>query len=272
MAVFRAAKVAGAKPSSSMALRRLFGSSAKTARYWDDDNSGIAVRPLKDSNVKPENRVHFWTAHTAQAYLSSPHLQSLNERFIETVGKQLDTMGIQEQWVEHPDLYSFVQSVVGESATRTLFGPRVLELNPGLLDDFRVFDRNMPMFLFGRPRWLMSAAYRARDRLREALKLWQSEAHKEAGAEVNRLEPQDPEFDTHFGSKLMKARQVAMMRMDLDADDRASLDVGLMFAYVYLWTFLDNFLNLRLLTLDCNMQCQLKRPASDILVHIPRSA
>lgn len=231
-AIFKAAKVAGAKPSSSMALRRLFGSSGKTAKYWDDDNSGIAVQPRKGSNVKPENRVHFWTAHTAQMYLSSPHLQCLNERFVATVGKHLDTMGIQEQWVEYPDLYSFVQSVVGESATKTLFGPRVLELNPGLLDDFRIFDSNMPKFLFGRPSWLMSAAYRARDRLREALKLWQSEAHKEAGAEVNKLGPEDPEFDTHFGSKLMKARQVAMMKMDLDADDRASLDVGLMFAYV----------------------------------------
>lgn len=232
-AIFKAAKTAGAKPATSMALRKVFGGSATAAKYWDDDNSGIAVQPRKESNVKPENRVHFWTAHTSQEFLSSPHLQPLNERFVATVGKQLDGMGIQEQWVEYPDLYSFVQLVVGESATRTLFGERVLELNPGLLDDFRIFDSNMTKFLFGRPRWLMEAAYRARERLREALKLWQSEGHKEAGAEVNKLGPEDPEFDTHWGTKLMKARQVAMMKMDLDANDRASLDVGLMFAYVY---------------------------------------
>lgn len=232
-AIFKAAKTAGAKPASSMFIRRVFGGSATVAKYWDDDNSGIALQPRKDSDVKPEYRVHFWTAHTSQTYLSAPHLQPLNERFVANVGKQLETMNIQEQWVEYPDLYSFVQSVVGESATITLFGPRVLELTPQLLDDFRTFDSNMTKFIFGRPRWLMPAAYRARDRIREALKLWQSEAHKEAGAEVDRLGPDDPEFDAHFGTKLMKARQVAMMKMGLDADDRASLDLGLMFAYVY---------------------------------------
>lgn len=91
-----------------MALRRLSGSSAKTAKYWNDDNLDIVVQPRKDSNVKPGNCVYFWAAHVAQTYLGTPHLQELNERFVDTVGKQLSRIGIQEQWVEYLGLYSFV--------------------------------------------------------------------------------------------------------------------------------------------------------------------
>lgn len=75
--------------------------------------------------------------------------------------------------------------------------------------------------------------YWARDRIRETSKLWQSQAHKKVGTEVDRLGPEDPAFDADFGAKLMKARQLAIMIMGSKADDRASLGVRLMFAYVY---------------------------------------
>lgn len=217
-----------------MALRRVFGATSRVARLWDADDSGIAAQPRRGSAVPDHLRVHFWTAHTAQEFLSGSHLQALNERFVVNVKRQIDARGIDEKWVNCPDLYAFVQSVVGRSATDTLMGPRLLELSPGLLDDFRVFDANLLNFLFGKRRWMARAAYEARDRLLEAVARWHGEAQEKAGASVDRIAPEDPEFDAYFGSKLLRARQGAMMKMGLDAHDKAALDVGLMFAYVYL--------------------------------------
>lgn len=231
--IFKAAKQAGAKPATGMALRRVFGASAKAAKYWDADDSGLAVQPRKGTNVPPEHRVHFWTAHTAQTFLSGRHLQALNERFMLNLESQLNSEGILDQWIEYPDLYAFVQSVVGRSSTETLMGPRLLELSPDILDDFRIYDNGILKFLFGWPRWMARAAYSARDRLRDAVEKWHTEAHKKAGINVDQIAAEDPEFDTYFGSKLIKARQSAMMKMGLDGRDRATLDMGLMFAYVH---------------------------------------
>ncbi|KAJ4424430.1 hypothetical protein N0V82_000952 [Gnomoniopsis sp. IMI 355080] len=238
IAVFRAAKQAGAKPATGMALRRVLGASAKAAQYWDADDSGIATQPRKGTNVPSEFRVHYWVAHTAQEFLSGSHLQALNEKFITTLNSQLkqalETRLREESspnsWVEYPDLYSFVQSTVGRSATTTLMGPHLLELAPDLLDDFRTYDNNLLKFLFGWPRRWAQEAYLARDRLREALKKWHAVAHEEAAASLDQVAETDPEFNEYFGSKLIRSRQSAMMRMNLDDHDRASLDLGLMFA------------------------------------------
>lgn len=87
--MFRAAKQAGAKPATGMALRKALGASAKAAQYWDADDSGIATQPRKGTNVPSEFRVHYWVAHTAQEFLSGSHLQALNEKFISTLNSQL---------------------------------------------------------------------------------------------------------------------------------------------------------------------------------------
>lgn len=71
-----------------------------------------------------------------------------------------------------------------------------------------------------------------KSRLRDSLKQWHSDAHSKAGASIDQIGDADPEFNDYFGSKLIRARQSAMMRMNLDPSDRATLDLGLMFAYV----------------------------------------
>lgn len=217
-----------------MFIRRLFGASAKTASYWDADDSGIAAQPRKGSSVPPEYRVHFWTAHASQTFLSGSHLQALNEQFTIALESQLSARGIEDQWVEYPDLYAFLQSVVGRCATDTVLGPRLLGLNPELLDDFQVYDKNLVKILYGRPRWLARAGYQARDRLRKAIEKWQTdETHNEAGTNIGKTAAEDLEFDGNVSSKFFKSRNASMNRMGLDSHDKASLDLGLMFAFVH---------------------------------------
>lgn len=109
-------------------------------------------------------------------------------------------------------------------------GPLMLEVNPDVMSVFRVYDSHILKFLFGRRRWMMPAAYRVRDCLREAFRRWHAEAHQKAGDQINTLALEDPEYDPSWGSKFLRSRQAAMMKMDLNANDRAALDLGLMFA------------------------------------------
>ena len=69
---------------------------------------------------------------------SGQHLDCLNERFLETLGRDLDAMNIGDDWVEYPDLYRFLQLTVTRSSIETVFGSRLLELNPSFVEDFGI--------------------------------------------------------------------------------------------------------------------------------------
>lgn len=206
--------------------------SAKGSAYWDNDDSGIGVQPRKGSNVRPEHRVHFWGVNMPKTFLAGQHLVALNERFIMNLRRQLDMNGMQEHWVELLDLYSFVQLVMGRAQMETVMGPKLLELNPTFVEDFCVYDNNLIKIMFGWPRWLAPSAYRIRDRLRAALVKWRDEAQKEAALDVDNpgIAQEDPEFDPYYGSKLIRAQRAATIKMGLDDEDSASLDMSLLFA------------------------------------------
>lgn len=212
----------------------MFGTSAQGAAYWDKDDSGVGLQPRKGSKVRPEHRAHLWGVHTPKTFLAGQHLIALNERFLLNLQKQLDTERIQEQWVEYPDLYRFVQSAMGRASTETVMGSKLLELNPNVLDDFYAYDSNLIKLMFGWPRWLAPRVYEIRDRIRAAMKTWHAEASKEAPLDADdaKIGPEDPEHDLYYGSKLIRAQRAAMMKMGLSADDAASMNVSLLFAYV----------------------------------------
>lgn len=211
----------------------MFGVSAQGAAYWDRDDSGTGLQPRKDSSVRPEHRVHLWGIQTLKTFLAGQHLTALNERFMLNFQDQLEARGIEEQWVEFPDLYSFVQSAVGRSLTEAVMGPKLLELNPTVLDDFCSYYNNHIRLRF-RPRWLAPGAYRIRDRLGAAMRSWHAEARKEAPLDADdpKTGPGDAELDDYYGSKLIRAQRAAMEKTGLSTDDAASMDVHMLFAYV----------------------------------------
>lgn len=186
----------------------------------------------KGSRIAQEDRIHFHQARATQQFLSGKHLADIAERYLATLERNLVSVEHSDAgWVEYPDLYQFLQQHVSRSAIETLMGSEVLELNPSLLDDFWTFDSNVPLFLRCLPRWLIPSAYKDRDRLLASVKKWH--AHANEHSDITKLGAGDPEWDPYFGSKLMRARQEYMLRMKpMNADARASEDMGLMFAYV----------------------------------------
>ncbi|OCL10073.1 cytochrome P450 [Glonium stellatum] len=189
----------------------------------------MAANPRKGSTTRQEDRIHFWQASTAQKYLSGQTLLQISERYLRILTRNLDTLDIQNEWVGLPDLYNFLQMEVSRAAIESMMGSKILELNPTLVEDFWNFDSNVPNYIRGFPRWIIPSAYKARDRLLASVKKWHAYAHEHS--DCSKLGPDDPEWDPYFGTKLVKARQNYALKMKpMDADARASEDMGLLFA------------------------------------------
>lgn len=230
-AIFRASKQLNSKPGVLFALKFLLNSPSRAFPLYEADDSGMATTPSKRSKVTPANRIHFHQARAAQKFLSSQHLTFAVGKYVHTLERNLQSLETHDTngWVEYPDLYTFLQNLVFRTAVETLMGSKVLEMNPRLVDDFWIFDSNIPWFSRGLPRWFMPSAYQARDRLLEGIKEWHAYAH--TSSDCTKIGDEDPEWEPYFGTKLVRARQDHALKMELmDADARASEDLGLLMA------------------------------------------
>ena len=62
-------------------------------------------------------------------------------------------------------LYDFMKTEMAESAIKSMFGTKLLELNPDLLKAYWEFDEVAGILVWGLPRFLIPRAYKIRDRL-----------------------------------------------------------------------------------------------------------
>ncbi|KAK6948149.1 hypothetical protein Daesc_009913 [Daldinia eschscholtzii] len=227
-AMFKNSKMLSNKPVTTFVLDHLLGSPKKIISLYNADDSGMAAKARAGSNVKPEDRVFYFQIRTAHKYLSGQHLHALNEMFMATLDRDLEALDIRSEWVEYPDLYRFLQLTVTHASIETVFGAKLLELNPTFVEDFWEFERNAPNFLRAMPRWLIPRAYRVREKLiKSFIKL---HAYANSHFDCSKTGPGEPEWEQNFGSKLIRARQDSMLKMELmDAEARACEDLGLMF-------------------------------------------
>ena len=137
------------------------------------------------------------------------------------------TIGL--EWVELPDLWLFIQNLVFPASTETLCGSFILSLNPNLTQEFWAFDQTVPALVKGFPRWSVPGAYKARDKMLSNIKRWHQFANEHS--DVFKTGSDQPDWDPYFGSKFVKTRQKFLTEIEImDADGRASEDLGLLFA------------------------------------------
>lgn len=229
--IFKNSRLLSNKSVTLFVLDHLLGASKRIISFYKADNSGLAAKAHARSKVKPEDRVFYFQIHTAHKYLTGQHLYALNERFMATLDRDLDAMDVGHEWVEYGDLYKFLQVTITHSSIETVYGKKLLELNPTFVEDFWEFEANAPSFLHAMPRWLIPRAYRVREKLIRAF--MKSHAHANIHFDCSRIGLDEPEWEPNFGSRLIRARQYHMLKMQpMDARARASEDLGLMFGYV----------------------------------------
>ncbi|KAI0191922.1 cytochrome P450 [Astrocystis sublimbata] len=226
--MFKNSRLLTNKPVTIHVLDHLLGASKKILSFYEADDSGMAAKARVGSKVKTEDRVYYFQLRTAHKYLSGQHLRALNERFMATLDRDLEATDIGNDWVEYPDLYKFLQLLVTHASIETVFGTKLLELNPTFVEDFWEFETSAPKFLHAMPRWLIPSAFRVREKLIKSFMKWHAYAHNHYTISETSLDESD--WEPNFGSKLIRMRQDGLSKMEImDAEARASEDLGLMF-------------------------------------------
>ncbi|ORY17483.1 hypothetical protein BCR34DRAFT_596952 [Clohesyomyces aquaticus] len=81
-----------------------------------------------------------------------------------------DSIGM--DWVEMPDLYTFVQDILFQCGVDAFFGEKLRKLDPDLEKDFWEYDDNISFPATPMPAWMRPNAIKARDRCHAAMKRW----------------------------------------------------------------------------------------------------
>ena len=225
----KASRCMNTKAAVLLALENLFGTPSNVIPFYAADNSGVNSTPVPWSRVKPEHRITYLQTRAAHKHLSGPGLAQMTELYLNVLKQRFQSNQIGCEWVDHPDLYSFLQGEVFRAAVEAMCGQHLLAQSPTFVDDFWEFVDSVPTLIKGFPRWLSPRPYRVRGRLLDAIKKWHSLAHEKS--DCTKIGADDPEWDPYFGSKLMRARQEYSRSMPfLNADALAAEDLGLLFA------------------------------------------
>ncbi|KAL8830595.1 MAG: hypothetical protein Q9191_001348 [Dirinaria sp. TL-2023a] len=181
-------------------------------------------RPRPDGEL--EQQIH----HALQSMLSGARLEILAGRYQEAVVNQVfegdAKMG--DEWTVLPDLCAFVEKNIFEAATRAVFGPYVVELNPTVSADFWNFNRHVKSMFMGVPQWLNPAARRARDKMTGNVKRWQR--HAQEHCNIDDI-PDDVEWEPYYGSKSTRVRQKLLTKRGImDESARAAENLAFMWA------------------------------------------
>ncbi|KAI5861438.1 cytochrome P450 [Durotheca rogersii] len=226
--VFRNSKRMTNKSSTLFALHYLLGLPRSAVNFYQADDSGMSLTPRPGSKTRPENRINFLIAHNAKVYMSSSHLQTLDELYVAILLRRLDALDVGDEWVAFPDLHVFLQRIAMHSSIEALAGSKVLELCPQLVEDILVFQSYVPDFLHLRPRWLVPEAYRVRKRILDGFKKWEEHALKHS--DCSQVGPEDAEWEPYWGTKLVRVRQqYTRNAKGMNADARATENLGFIF-------------------------------------------
>ncbi|KAG7284610.1 hypothetical protein NEMBOFW57_009215 [Staphylotrichum longicolle] len=175
--------------------------------------------------------------HTAlQTMLAGNGLEVLAGRYqTEVAHAALSTslVGKEHEWTELPDLCSFVEDHVLEAATRALYGPHLVALNPTLARDFWTFNRRVKSMFMGVPKWLNPSAVRARDKMTDNVKRWQLYAAEHCN--IDEI-PDDVEWEPFYGSRYTRVRQKLLTKRDI-MNESARAAENLAFIWAYVTTF-----------------------------------
>ncbi|KAL9114779.1 MAG: hypothetical protein Q9227_001459 [Pyrenula ochraceoflavens] len=210
-------------------MKHLFNTPKDVMAFYAADDSGMAAQPRKGSTIKQEDRVDYWQASISQKFFSGQSMWTMSETFVSIMQRDLEKLPIDNDWVEIPDLYHFLQQHVARSTIETIIGPSILEYYPSLPEDFWEFDHYIPSFTKCIPRIFMPSAFDVRKRLLEKIKCWQRNFLSETG--LSNPDEMDPSSANAPVSSLMKAREHTYRKMHfMNEDSRASETLGLIFA------------------------------------------
>lgn len=216
-------------PIQLFCLKNLFGMPPKALNIYASDNSGLNAQSLPGSMVAPHNRVDHLTHVSLVKFTSGKGLLGFYSRWITAFKRYLDSLEIENDWLEMPDLLDFFRDQFGAAATEAICGDILMKrVNPNFIRDLDEYDQSMPSLSKGFPSWMIPKAYAIRNKLLANIKEWHSIAREEfRESSVH----SDGDFDPYWGSEFIRSRQKLFESIDdFDYDAYAASDLGFIWA------------------------------------------
>ena len=242
-----------AKAGHLIGLYTILDTPKRSLDFYRADSSGIGKKPLPHSNVLPEHRVWHLTHQPIIDCLSGAKLNLLSKEFQDCMARRIEQCQIGHEWIDMPDLYTFIYSEIIQVQLELLCGTLFLEHNPNFVQDFKSFNRAMIHLRRGLPRWMTPGSCRTRDACLRSVKKWH-EALKVH--DPNRLVDTGEIQSPRFGNEMMRLRQRIMAKMGaMDEDAAASADLGMLWAWVPPYRFTGSLQLARRTMLEAHFIC-----------------
>lgn len=174
---------------------------AEIAKFASD-KSGRGKVPAPEATGTPDSE-RYWLGHDQlyAKYLSSrKYSDALADSFYHLLVGSLDRQFPINKWAT-VELSTLLKSTMGESAVASLFGSRIIDLNPGFIECYWEFDDIAGSLGWGLPKFLQQRSIAIKDRLHEMTLKHIESAWNHFDWTVN---PEDLTWEPHFGSRLSR--------------------------------------------------------------------
>ena len=210
---------------TTFVLKTLFGMSPKAVNMYTLDTSGIYANPRPGSSIKAHNRVDHLTHANFHKHLLGDGLKKLYTEFAVSFSNRLPALGIQDQWIQQPDLLDFWLPSMTSAMNEALAGPILECVNPQFSSDLMKYYPYLHSLMKGVPTWMTPEAYRLQKSLIRDVATWHAIARvRFQASDIDQSTGRDP----WWGSAFMRERQNILQGVDnWDAHSIAASDFGI---------------------------------------------
>jgi hypothetical protein len=194
-----------------------WGAPRNDIKMFENDKSGRQKAPLPGTeDIDPRQR-HWYNHHQIYAeYLSSVKYTSIiANTFFDFFSERLDQQSSAD-WTTL-SLFNYLKTAMVESAVKSMFGVRLLELNPDLAKCYWEFDDVAGILVWGLPRLIKPEPWKIRERLH-------SMVHKQVEEAWEKFDWNGPDaasdWDPYWGSRFN--REIAKWLRDSGFSDRTA--------------------------------------------------
>lgn len=212
---------------------------AKDAALVAKDVSGSSRLPLTET--REEDRIWRKFHELYESHLlGSNAVSSLTDLFINTMIDQLNTISTESSLECGVD--AFMKHHMFRASTIALAGQGVFDADPEFAETFWEYDEDFMPLLYGLPKFIYQKGWDARDRCLNTVKSYLGRAWQQL--DWSACHEANPGWESNFGSKLIREREVAMEKYGIGLDGRASFQMGLIWSYVISPSLLPHMANM----------------------------
>lgn len=205
-----------------MALQRILGLPGRIIDLANRDDSGVSRKPLPWSNVPPGRRFNFMERQATKDFTRPASHAAFVEKFEANLYEWVEKCAIDDDWINYPDLYLFIRTILFRATTDAFYGPHLLTTSSHLEEDIWKFDANVPFLAKGLPGIFNWPARRIRASCTKAFRRWR--------ASLNEKAEQLPEWNEKSGLKTTTLRKEVFEQFEeWDDTSSAASDLAVLF-------------------------------------------